>query len=165
MAEHHWLFHDKVTDATLDPVVHVGSADSGPSWPYDHIMRGRQRGDGPVFVEDFAWSLEHKGRILCGVGSAKDFFFAYARKRDGMQLIVELPLESSFTQTSSIASCRTRCGTGREGEARSYDGGVVEWGSFRYLLCCCLCRHGGGSLLFFLLLFFWLLGVILFLRV
>lgn len=64
VAEHHGRLDDEVSDASLDPVVDVGTADARPSRLDDDIVWGGEFWDGAVLVLYFSWGFEHEGGIL-----------------------------------------------------------------------------------------------------
>jgi hypothetical protein len=64
VTEDHRRLDDKVSNAALNPVVHVGSADTGPSWLDDYVVWRGQFWDRAVFVNNFVLGLEDERWVL-----------------------------------------------------------------------------------------------------
>jgi hypothetical protein len=64
VAQHHGLLNNKVPDAALDPVVHIGAANAGPFGLYEDVVRGGELGDRAIFVCYFVGGLEYEGGVL-----------------------------------------------------------------------------------------------------
>jgi hypothetical protein len=64
VAENHGLLNYKVTDAPFNPVVHIRTADTGPSWSDDDIVWRGEFGNWSVFVGELVLGLEDERRVL-----------------------------------------------------------------------------------------------------
>jgi hypothetical protein len=65
VAENHGLFDNEVSDAAVEPVVDVGTADArvGDA-DEDRVRVGLEARDGAIFEADFIRRLEDKGEVL-----------------------------------------------------------------------------------------------------
>ena len=65
MAENHGLLDDEVSDAAMEPVVDVGTADARVGDADEDRVRVRLEGrDRAIFEADCVGRLEHKGEVL-----------------------------------------------------------------------------------------------------
>jgi hypothetical protein len=65
MTENHGLLDDEVSNAAMEPVVDVGTADArvGDA-DEDRVRVGLEGRDGAIFEADCVGRLEHKGEVL-----------------------------------------------------------------------------------------------------
>src|SRR5207248_11400017 len=65
VAKNHWLFNDEVSDAAMEPVMHIRAANAGVSdADKDVIWVGGKGRDGPVLKGDSVGRLKDEGEIL-----------------------------------------------------------------------------------------------------
>lgn len=70
VAQDHGRLDDEGSDAAVNPVVHVGSANAGPFGLDEDVVGGGEGGDGAVFVGEFVDLLEDEGGVLARISLA-----------------------------------------------------------------------------------------------